>query len=578
VTKGVLHHQLADRSVQIEWFTRTDGGQSRTITPVNLSTAAAQVMASALDGKVEDALALAERGLVEGTGASPSEQAALWYSIASVELIRGSVPGVLTAAERCVSLAVESDNSGWASCGLSIRAVALARQGRMEPALLDLARAESELDACEPVGLRCWAHMGLGYSYLELRLYELAQPHLENAVDLEASPIPLTEAPAIALRNLAELHIRWADELERVDGAPDLDEDREAVDRHRESAHGYAQRALVRIRHLDRPILEANCRAMELTSRPGSTGEGLLGELREVFEANPVDFQGARSVTGTALARALWAAGDTDEALAVARRAVEYAEAVGDWQVSASAQRLLVEIESQMGLPGAANGRSYAGLLSQVLWQQRLSTLQGAHAALQLERVHRDKEIAQRAASEDSLTGVGNRRALDDSLRALQAEDAALGSPTQSEIGSPLSLLMIDLDDFKQINDTYGHVVGDDVLRAVAMAIRGVARSDDVVARVGGDEFVILARGADREAGEHLAERITAAVDALAVGTRSGAITLHASVGVATAPTGTEAALLLARADEAMYAVKGPPRQRSGSMDDGFPMPRQPRG
>jgi diguanylate cyclase (GGDEF)-like protein len=545
---------------------------------VNLSTIAARVTSAALEGKVEDALAQAERGLVEGNGASPSEQSALWHSIASVELIRGSMPGVLTAAERCVSLAVEADNAGWASCGLSIRAIALARQGRMEPALLDLARAEAELDACDSIGLRCWAHMGLGYSYLELRLYELARPHLEEAVRLEASPVPMPEAPVLALRNLAELHVRWADELERVDASMQPDEDQEDAETHRKAANGHAREALTRALELDQPLLVANCRAMELTSRRGENDEDTLTELRELFDDdNPADFQGARSVTGTALARALRAAGEIDEAIEVARRAVAYAETAGDWQVSASAQWLLVEIESEVGLPGAADGRSYANLLSQVLWQQRLSTLQGAHAALQLERVHRDKEIAQRAASEDSLTGVGNRRALDDSLRALQAEDAALGGPGQSEIGTPFSLLMVDLDDFKQINDTYGHVVGDDVLRAVAMAIRGVARSDDVVARVGGDEFVILARGADREAGGHLAERVTAAVDALAVGTRSGAITLHASVGVATADSGTEAAVLLAEADQAMYAVKGPPRQRSGSIDD-FPRPRRPLG
>jgi diguanylate cyclase (GGDEF)-like protein len=197
---------------------------------------------------------------------------------------------------------------------------------------------------------------------------------------------------------------------------------------------------------------------------------------------------------------------------------------------------------------------------------------------LQLERVHRDKEIAQRAASEDSLTGVGNRRALDDTLRALQAEGATLAAVSGESEGQPMSLLMVDLDDFKQINDTYGHVVGDDVLRAVAMAIRGVARSDDVVARLGGDEFVILARGADQEAGHRLAERVTAAVDALAVGTRSGAITLSASVGVATASSGAEAALLLAEADEAMYAVKGPPRQGGGPDRRRVPRPRQPRG
>ena len=91
----------------------------------------------------------------------------------------------------------------------------------------------------------------------------------------------------------------------------------------------------------------------------------------------------------------------------------------------------------------------------------------------------------------------------------------------------PVSLLVVDLDDFKRINDTYGHVVGDEVLRAVAMAIRGVARADDVVARLGGDEFVVLARGADAENGARLAERVTTAVDGLVGRQPAGAITLQ---------------------------------------------------
>jgi GGDEF domain-containing protein len=103
--------------------------------------------------------------------------------------------------------------------------------------------------------------------------------------------------------------------------------------------------------------------------------------------------------------------------------------------------------------------------------------------------------VAQRAVLEDPLTGVGNRRALDEALRSVSAE-AAAGS-----CDVPVSLLVVDLDDFKRINDTYGHVVGDEVLRAVAMAVRGVARADDVVARLGGDEFVVLARGADPDTG-----------------------------------------------------------------------------
>ncbi len=420
-----MSYSALGRTVKIERFVPASSARSRTITPVNLSTAAAQVISLALEGNVEDALAVAEQGLVGGTGATPSEQAALWYSIAYVELNRGSMPGVLAAAERSVASAVEADNAGWASCGLSLRAIALARQARMEPALLDLARAEAELAACDSDGLRCWAHVGLGYSYLELRLYELSKPHLEKAVELNVSPLPLREAPVLALANLVDLHIRWADELERVHPYPDSDRD---VEEHRTAAHGYAERALDCARQLDKPSLLASCRAMELTSRPRDR-QGSIEELRAAFDNdNPADYQGARSVAGCALARALWAAGKRRAAVEVARRAVGYAESAGDWQVSASAQWLLVEMEAQSGVPGAGDGRTYAGLLSQVLWQQRLSTLQGAQAALQLERVHRDKEIAQRAASEDSLTGVGNRRALDDSLRALQAEGATLAA------------------------------------------------------------------------------------------------------------------------------------------------------
>jgi diguanylate cyclase (GGDEF)-like protein len=192
--------------------------------------------------------------------------------------------------------------------------------------------------------------------------------------------------------------------------------------------------------------------------------------------------------------------------------------------------------------------------LSHVLWRQRLSTLQGAQAALQVELLHRDNAVAHQAASEDPLTGVGNRRQLDDALHAVQA-DAGSGGPD-----SPVSLLVVDLNDFKQINDTYGHVVGDDVLRAVAMAIRGVARSDDVVARLGGDEFVVLARGADEPAGMRLAERVTAAVDALRVGSREGSVSLQAAVGVATSPSGLDVGALLAEADVKMYAAKAAAR------------------
>ncbi len=151
---------------------------------------------------------------------------------------------------------------------------------------------------------------------------------------------------------------------------------------------------------------------------------------------------------------------------------------------------------------------------------------------------------------------MGNRRALDDAMRAVQADAFSASRDV------PVSLLVIDLNDFKRINDTYGHVVGDEVLRAVATAIRAVARADDVVARLGGDEFVVLARGADAENGRLLAERVTAAIAGLSVGSRQGAITLRAAVGVSTAGSGHDLSTLMAAADAAMYDAKAAGRGR----------------
>ncbi|CAN5699918.1 hypothetical protein BH10ACT10_BH10ACT10_02640 [soil metagenome] len=520
---------------------------------MSISDAAADVMGLAQDGKVDAALRLAERALTEAVGASPSDQAVLWYSISVAKHIDGDNAGAFAAGDRCVALAAEAGNAGWASNGLSMRAMAQARQGAMEPALLDLARAEAELERCDDVGLRSWAHTGLGYCYLEMRLYELGLPHMVAAQDLDASPIPLVQAPVIDLMNLAELHLRWADELERV-----LPEELSGteVDGHSKEGHTYAEQALALALELDNPQFVATTRAVELCARPRGTAESSLDELREAYSVvDHPDYQGSRAVVGGALARALWATGQPVDALAVADEAARLSQTASDWQVTASAQWLLVEMQARSGVPGADAGRSYARLLSRVLWQQRLSTLHGARAALQVETLHRDNVVAQKAASEDPLTGVGNRRALDEALRAVQVE--AVLAPYDV----PVSLLVIDLNDFKTINDTYGHVVGDQVLRAVATAIAAVARSVDVVARLGGDEFVILARGADTDIGLRLADRVTAAVDALSVGTRQGAITLHAAVGVATAGSGHDVGTLLAEADAAMYGAKAHPRR-----------------
>ena len=120
----------------------------------------------------------------------------------------------------------------------------------------------------------------------------------------------------------------------------------------------------------------------------------------------------------------------------------------------------------------------------------------------------RQREIA----NLDPLTGIANRRAFDSALRRELA--ARLDSQNGRRKGDdePFALLVFDLDDFKSINDDYGHPVGDAVLRQTARRVRGVLRSTDLLARIGGDEFAVIAPGSHGEGAARMGEAIAAAI------------------------------------------------------------------
>ena len=111
-----------------------------------------------------------------------------------------------------------------------------------------------------------------------------------------------------------------------------------------------------------------------------------------------------------------------------------------------------------------------------------------SHAAIALEnaRLHR---IVERQALVDGLTGIANRRQCEDALTAEIAR--------ADRLGTPLTLVLADLDDFKAVNDAHGHAVGDDVLREFAAVLRATVRDSDLAGRWGGEEFILLLPGAD---------------------------------------------------------------------------------
>ena len=155
--------------------------------------------------------------------------------------------------------------------------------------------------------------------------------------------------------------------------------------------------------------------------------------------------------------------------------------------------------------------------------------------------------LAERAVR-DPLTGLANRTLVEERLRRTLARDARSGGTT--------GVLFLDLDGFKAVNDAHGHAVGDAVLRTVAQRLMSCVRPSDTVARIGGDEFVVLAEDTTRPGLEPLVDRLRAAVRR-PVMVETLEVEVGVSVGVAVS-TGGEAdvAGLLAEADRAMYAAK----------------------
>jgi diguanylate cyclase (GGDEF)-like protein len=160
----------------------------------------------------------------------------------------------------------------------------------------------------------------------------------------------------------------------------------------------------------------------------------------------------------------------------------------------------------------------------------------------------RQADVLHRLATTDPLTGLLNRRAIDERLQHEHGR--------AQRYGLPLSLLLIDLDGLKRVNDTSGHAAGDQVIRGAAQAIRGTLRASDYGGRWGGDEFLIVAPHTSRESARRLAERVAAHVANRA---RTGSVTATACVGVATFEGGGAAVTarsLIEAADRALYDAK----------------------
>ncbi len=180
-----------------------------------------------------------------------------------------------------------------------------------------------------------------------------------------------------------------------------------------------------------------------------------------------------------------------------------------------------------------------------------------ADMGIEIEELHRNLDEARAVAARDPLTGLPNRAAIEERLAEAMAAAARLRAP--------LAFAYCDVDDFKRINDQFGHAVGDRVLKLVADALRDTGRAGELVGRLGGDEFVMMFEGATADAAGERVDSIRASLAARSLRVRGEdrAIgTVSISAGVAPMVAGDEPADLTARADDGLLAAKRAGRNR----------------
>lgn len=163
-------------------------------------------------------------------------------------------------------------------------------------------------------------------------------------------------------------------------------------------------------------------------------------------------------------------------------------------------------------------------------------------------------ETFEHAALTDALTGMQNRRYFDDALKEYLDEFR--------RIEKPIGLIVLDLDHFKSVNDTHGHDVGDEVLRQVAGCLKNFTRYHDIAARIGGEEFAVVAPNLDMEALAKFAERIRRAVSDLVIVSGNVRLKVTTSVGIASWDGREAPDSFYRRADGMLYQAKRQGRNR----------------
>ncbi|WP_246258162.1 GGDEF domain-containing protein [Amycolatopsis anabasis] len=437
-----------------------------------------------------------------------------------------------------------------------LRADAHALRGRRlvlaeqeDAALTEIARALAILDDSETpdvhIGKRAWSKFqasALVDCWLvlnQLGVYEAAEEVIaraHQAIRESAGPHEIT----LQLVNRVKMLLGWGLRLERVN-------------RHDEAADKFRTAASMAVA-VEAPFAESlfpRRVGVPAVDQVGvlaaalafATPDGAHIERLQRLSSEPAYPHEAGIVT-VALARCLDQVGRRDDALkALIAARNNLAEDNSQPSMRLNLARELARLDHDTGTEATRSLIDYAAALESELWTLRESQIATLNTRREHERLSAEHGAITQQALQDPLTGLPNRRALDEHLRTLASTATA----------QPLAVALVDLDGFKDVNDRHSHAEGDDVLRVVASTLRDALRGDDIVARYGGDEFIVLLPGAPVSAARQALGRAVTAVAQLPHHLSHG-VTL--SVGLVSLRPQERADQVLSRADAAMYQAK----------------------
>jgi diguanylate cyclase (GGDEF)-like protein len=450
------------------------------------------------------------------------------------------------AAARALLGAVGPDDGVWRAKALAMVAEASSREGQHSRAMSALAEADWCVRTVPPGSYgHLSASMAVALALRSLTLFEQADERLRAPLFRSSPTIHLHAA-----HELASLSVTWAASLELV-GRP-----AEAARR----LTATAEQALVMQRlasELGDPALQAR---------------GVVFEAYAMLRLGEVDLAAARTrvaaerfshrpeLLETQLARLVLAAGATQEgdfATAQTRLEAVVADATATgrevWLGVALEALAEVDVARHGETPAVGIWRGFARAALVRLWEEREGRFEALQDRDRIRRLTAETDRMGRVVLQDPLTGLGNRR-----LLAATLETSA----------RPRSVVFVDIDHFKEVNDRWSHAVGDEVLRRVAHVLTAQCRTEDVVVRYGGDEFVVLTAGGPDRA-DAVAARVHRAIKATDWHDIARDLTITVSVGVGHADGRADA---LTAADDALLAAKRRGRDRVVGTTDPSPL------